>query len=217
MNFDLIEALLSFQSGLLGYVVPQLRAVTIDYLEKERVLDLHFYYDGEITDKLFDLASSSTVEVDPGLEIGTYLCNEDIVSRVDFPNKLPITGRLVYLRNEPKCEQYIHNKYKFPADCSTMARLLLYVQQAMLGKIKENLRRIYLEIDETEKKIRYFFIFDGEFSDEDRSLADAIIDEASEPFNEYRIERCLNRIDYPNQPNQMGKRAAYSRYEGDAY
>lgn len=213
MDFDLVETLLSFQSGLLGYVSPRLRAVTVDFLEKKRILDFHFYYDGKITHEMFDLASSSTTEVNPGLEAGTYICNANIVTRVDYPNKLPITGRLVYLRKEPNCGQYIQKKCEFPDDYPTMAKLLLYIQQATLGKVKQNLRKLSIENDETTKTITFYFLYDGFISEEDRSLADEIINEACDPFKSYRVVKHLKRVDFPHRPPLYGSRAAYSRYE----
>ena len=63
----LAYARLSIQKALLGVVTPSLRAVTIDVDEKKNKLFISFFYEGDITDELFDLASTAIAEVDvPG-------------------------------------------------------------------------------------------------------------------------------------------------------
>jgi len=92
----LAYARLSIQKALLGVVTPSLRAVTIDVDEKKNKLFISFFYEGDITDELFDLASTAIAEVDvPG-----YCELDDQIQRLDSPAKIPIKGQLVYLRKE---------------------------------------------------------------------------------------------------------------------
>lgn len=92
----LLYAKLSLQRALLGAVTPNLRAVYIDIDEKTKKLSISFFYDGEITDKFFDIASTAVAEVDvPG-----YYELDEKIERLDFPEKIPVRGHLVYLRQE---------------------------------------------------------------------------------------------------------------------
>jgi hypothetical protein len=92
----LVYAKLSLQRALLGAVTPNLRAVYIDVDEKTKKLSISFFYDGEITDEFFNTASTAIAEVDvPG-----YYELDEKIERLDFPEKLPIRGHLVYLRQE---------------------------------------------------------------------------------------------------------------------
>lgn len=205
--FDLTYLLLSVQVSLLDFIAPQLRAVTVDFNEEKKMLIFHFYYDGVIDDRLFDLASCATLEADPRCE---YEINDDIVTRIDYPQPLPLTGRLVYLRNEIGVDEYIKKKYEFESDLA-IVKLLLYLQQSLLGKIKANLRSVSVGVNEIE--IEFYFVFDGPISEEDKNLANKAIDEASKPFELDRINRHLKRIDYPHRIPSLGQRVAYFRYE----
>lgn len=55
-----------------------------------------FYYDGEITDELFDLASVACTE---GSCYLPYLCEDEIL-RLDSPKSIPQVGAYAYLRYE---------------------------------------------------------------------------------------------------------------------
>jgi hypothetical protein len=92
----LAYAKLSLQRALLGAVTPTLRAVSVDVDEKAKKLFISFFYDGEITDDIFDIASTAIAEVDvPG-----YYELDECFERLDFPEKIPVRGQLVYLRKE---------------------------------------------------------------------------------------------------------------------
>lgn len=93
---SLIYARLSLQRALLGAVTPTLRAVYVDVDESAKKLFVSFFYDGEITDELFDIVSTAMAEVDvPG-----YYELDEHIERSDFPEKIPDRGNLIYLRKE---------------------------------------------------------------------------------------------------------------------
>ena len=92
----LTYARLSLQRALLGVVTPNLRAVYIDVDEKAKKLFISFFYDGEISDELFDITSTAIAEVD----VPEYHELDDHIERLDFPKKIPSRGHLVYLRKE---------------------------------------------------------------------------------------------------------------------
>jgi hypothetical protein len=53
---------LSMQRALLGKVVPSLRAVIVDIDIYKKIIPFSFFYDGELIDELFDLASIACIE-----------------------------------------------------------------------------------------------------------------------------------------------------------
>ncbi len=93
------RGLLCMQIALLDAVTPALRAVIVDVDVDTKTLYYFFFYDGEISDKLFDLASIAATEADANLsEYFTY----NTIERVDYPKKIPFTrGKYAYLRKEP--------------------------------------------------------------------------------------------------------------------
>lgn len=99
MAYNQALVLLQIQGALTTHVSSSLRAVTVDFNEVESMLILHFFYDGEINNKLFDLASCASAEMDPGFF--DYTINDEITVRLDYPQKIPVQGRLIYLRKEP--------------------------------------------------------------------------------------------------------------------
>lgn len=86
------------QGALLGAVVPALRAVIVDVDIDGEILFFSFFYGGEVTDELFDLASVACTEA--SAHFPEYFV-EDRIERLDFPQKIPFTeGRYAYLRKE---------------------------------------------------------------------------------------------------------------------
>ncbi len=88
---------LAVQNALLGNISPNLRAVLIDVDIEKKILFFFFFYDGVVGDKLFDLASVSCTEASS--HFPEYKVKEQIES-LNFPEKIPSKGRLVYLREE---------------------------------------------------------------------------------------------------------------------
>ena len=200
--------LIWIQGGLLDAITPYLRAVVVSLDPFEERQLFYFYYDCEITDELFELASVASTEASCACD---YF-SEDHILKLEFPQKIPILGRLAYLRNEPGAEQYVQKKYEFD-DELPIVKLLLYVQQALLGRVTKNLRMLSVGLDAVVKKLGFYFVYDGPISIEDRVLANAIIDEAVRPFTGYEVQRYLERIDFPQKPPSNGERVVYARYE----
>ena len=88
---------LAAQNALLGAVVHELRAVSIDIEFQSKKFIVYFFYDGEISDELFDLASVAITEM--SADVAEYEL-DDHIERLDFPEKIPTQGHLVYLRKE---------------------------------------------------------------------------------------------------------------------
>ena len=94
------------------------------------------------------------------------------------------------------------------------AKVLLYIQKALLGKVTPSLRQISVNNTDDEKKIIGIYIYyDGEISAEDYTLAQAIICDTAIFFPGYQIDKLIQRVDYPERIICEGTRVAFARYE----
>lgn len=213
MEGDELHIVLSAQGALLGHVSPLLRAVTVDFKQQESLLIFNFFYDGEITEKLYDLASCTCVEADPG--VFPYTMNDEITTRLDYPQKIPIEGRLIYLRKEPTPTIYNQKSALLLANGSIpiIAILMLALLDALLGKVTPELRRVTIDVDKDTKQLYFYFFYDGEISEENLMLADSVIQKASATFLGYSINKAITRLDYPHRIPDVGTRCPYARYE----
>lgn len=210
MEFDQVYILLSVQRGLLDNISFFLRAVTLEYEEVKDLFILRFFYDHEVTEKLFDLSSCVTVEINPD--------TTSIVSRCDYPERIPIQGRLVYLRNEPISTVYKQESAIHFADASTplIAVLLLAMQDALLGKVTPELRIVTISANSSMNELGFYFFYDGEISQKNMDLANSAIREASNLFPGYSVVKRILRVDYPEKIPDLGERVPYARYENDS-
>jgi hypothetical protein len=97
VQIKLSRIALSMQQALLGAVTPSLRAVFVDIEMDQKILFFFFYYDGEITNVLFNLASTACAKV--SADFPEYVPQKTIV-RLDAPQKISGRGRYVYRRHE---------------------------------------------------------------------------------------------------------------------
>ena len=207
---DLNYLLLSTQQALLDAIVPELRAVTVDFDEIKKEISLHFYYDCEVNDRLFDLASCTSAEIDMNPEY-PYFCtlNEDIAISLPYPQPIPDQGYLVFLRNEPSFPMFTKkiNKDQLKTKRPIIA-LLLVMQEALLGKVTPALQVVTVDVNPKEKELFFYFEYDSPISDEDRNLACCAAKEASASFPGYTFHSLIQPI---GESNQKGERAAYLR------
>jgi hypothetical protein len=203
------DALIAIRAALIMAVAPQLRGVTVDLDQKTKKLILYFFYDGEITGELFELASVAGTETN----LPEYRNSEHII-RLDDPAKIPIRGRLAYLRKESQLPNFKNeNRSYLLKETPPSILLLLDLQEALLGKVTPALRLAAGDIDIEQKCLKFYFIFDGKISDEDFKLAHDAIQEASVSFPNYQIDSRIERIDFPNEITSKALRSAYARYE----
>jgi hypothetical protein len=83
--------------SLLGEIIPQVRAVTVAL--DRTFITVYFIYDGYLDEDQLE-------ELDCGTDELWNRCPTDYridskMIRVDYPNPIPILGKLVYLRKEP--------------------------------------------------------------------------------------------------------------------
>lgn len=91
----MFEGVLSLNRALWGVVFPSLRSARIEMLEK--IVRLHFFYDGEISEddyESLEVASSEVMADFPDYDLSVE------IQRLDFPTPMPEIGELVFLRKE---------------------------------------------------------------------------------------------------------------------
>ncbi len=102
-DFSLSYALLSIQSALLGIIDEAIRAVVIDINIKKNVFYIRFYYDGPISDDLYELCDCAITEA--SCYIGMGFETDGGIERLDYPQKIPSYGHYAYLRKEETNDQ----------------------------------------------------------------------------------------------------------------
>jgi hypothetical protein len=208
--------ILSAGNALLGHVAPSLRAFTVDFGEKERLVSTCFFYDGEIDDHLFDLASCTTVEIELNSEYTELYTYREPLIRVDYPKKIPFEGNLIYLRYEPKLEGHYPNvrfSQLLRESGHPYAFLFLDMQNVLLAKVTPALRCVAVTINMEEKSIDLYFWYDGKISDHEYQLATLVAQAGVVSFPHFFHRTHIERIDFPQRLPQEGEREVYMRYE----
>jgi hypothetical protein len=207
----IIILLLDIQGALINAIAPSLRAVTADIDLVNKKLILFFYYDGTISDELFDLASIAATEA--GVSLPEYFTDDHII-QLDYPEEIPIRGKLVFLRKEPHLPNYKkESRTHLLKQTPEKVIFILDLQEALLGKVTPALRRVAGKVGIEQKRLIYYFVYDGKISEEEYNLAHAAIKEASASFPDYEIDAHIDRIDFPNERSIHPCKAAYLRYE----
>jgi len=97
-TYSITYALLSVQRALLEAVTPELRAVTVDVCNDKKLFYIHFYYHGNVSEKIIDLWECAITEA--SADFGPDCVLDAGVERLDYPQKIPARGRYAYLRKE---------------------------------------------------------------------------------------------------------------------
>jgi len=185
--------LLSAQTALLGHVIPSLRAVTIDFGEK--ILNLRFFYDAEVTEELFDLASvtAAELELDPNSSFQYEKMNEDIAIHLNYPKPIPVQGKLIYLRKEEAktipSRSSISNEGLRPINVFRLA-----MQEALLARVTPNLTKIIVDLDEDKKILHFYFFYHAQTTSEDITLCTSIIQDVQHYFSDFKIDKQVCRM-----------------------
>ncbi len=212
MDPSIYYLLWSIQNALLNAVTPELRAVIVDTDDKNKKALIYFFYDGEITERVREIANLARTETD---SYPNHF-NEEYILRVDAPKQIPLWGKFAYLRKEPNLPNYPKENRAFllkTPETLHSSVLLLDMQEALLGKVSPSLRIVTVDSDPKKKYLELRFVYDGAISDEDFSLATVAIQEASAPFVGYEVRSNIERIDFPKSISAKGRRAAYLRRE----
>ena len=89
---------LALLDAMLGIVTPELRAVIVDFNEKESLLYIRFFYHGEIPKTLVELWQNAILKTKNDFAPNCVL--DGNVERVDYPNPIPFRGHYAYERKE---------------------------------------------------------------------------------------------------------------------
>jgi hypothetical protein len=162
---------------------------------------------------LIELTSELLTEVDTN-SMQHYLIRDEILS-LEFPEKIPIRGKLAYLRYEPALPELKKENRNFLFLQNTPPEVVfrLDMQEALLGKVTPSLRHVSIGANPDQKKLTAHFIYDGEISALNYKLATAAIQESKISFPDYEIDSLIERIDFPNELPIRGTWLAYWRQE----
>lgn len=201
--FSVEYALLSTQKALLEVVSPELRAVVLDIDFEAEVLYIRYYYHGEVSEELMNTWDCSTADIDT--DKGIF----DIkIERLDYPNPIPMRGKLAYLRKEPPGFQ----KPIFVMEERTFAYVMLAVQNALLGVVIPELRSVVVDVDEEKRLLYIRFYYHGEVNQEVIDLWKMAISEVIALLPGYALDQGVERLDQPSKIPFRG-RYAYLRKE----
>lgn len=205
--------LLDLIIGLGDAVNPSLRAVTVDIDEKNEILFFFFFYDGLITSELFEFATVAIAEA--GVTLSDFTAEAQII-RLDFPEEIPLRGKVAYYRYEP-CLPFFEKENRAhllrEPGVKSVAVLALDMQGALLGKVMPNLRLVSVKVEADQKLLKFYFVFDGEISENNARMAEKASQEASSSFSGFKIEKWIERTDYPGNITNGDFFNVYLRYE----
>lgn len=218
---NLQQLLLHTAKILCGKTREQLRAVKVDIDEETRTLHFWYYYDGEISEDDQMLLNIVTQVVTKSIRLDfpqPYKVAEAIV-RLDYPHPIPDEGYYVYLRDETYFKDgslpspSIQNSNYFNKELSDALNLQLLSIFALLGRVQPNLRNFSIDIDEFNSTCYFSFSFDGEISEKDNLIAQAIVhDVMSHFYQDYTSAVEIERIDSPENISS-NRTAIYSKDE----
>lgn len=201
-------ALLSTQKALLDVITPELRAVVVDFNNREQLLYLRFYYHGEVSEELIDIWQCVITEVDLGPDCKL----DDGIERLDYPIPIPLRGRYAYLRKE-NFSPSICKAQSVSMEIVPIAQGLLAVQSTLLGVVTPELRAVIVDFLQEEQLLYIRFYYDGEISEELIKLWQCAIIETSFGLGiEHKLDGKVERCDYPQIIPFQG-RYAYARKE----
>jgi hypothetical protein len=213
------ESICSISLGILialfHVITPELRAVTFNLDNINKIFSINFYHDGEASEKNIDLWQCASTEASCRLSPDFH--SEEKIIRIDYPKKIPDDEILIYYRKEPKIlanikktEELIKCDYSEKEFFSAKIRCLM--QKAILGNITSNIRQINIEW--RENHIYLLFYYHGEIFSLDKENMYQI---ASKLFSYLPNFYIFLRYFTINEPILLPvhKEFIYARYEKD--
>jgi len=168
------KLILSTNRALLCEIKPEMRKISVEYLEEQRLILTRFYYNTPPSQEDLDddFMGAITTEMGSDFPFGTDFKEELII--LPYPCMLPDKGVCVYRRYEPSQEydrlkaSYRINKDNLnfkrfiedtPGPEITKGDLVLAFNQASLCLIHTNMRRIAIEYVREARKINLIVYF----------------------------------------------------------
>jgi hypothetical protein len=126
-----------------------------------------------------------------------------------------VQGKLAFLRYESILPMIRRESRAFLLKKNVLPQVIfrLDMQEALLGKVTPSLRYVGVKIKPEQKKLTVDFIYDGEISQNDRSLAKAAIEDSRISFPDYEMDALIERIDFPHKLVHRTNWLAYWRQE----
>jgi len=189
----MITALLGTQIALWGEITPNLRAVTVN-IDGITGLLIEFFYDGSITEEIKKTAAEITMEASCFFPADFPYC--DRLTRIDYPDEIPFSGRFVYFRKEPKSTPVPISID--PGVIPVRGKILLAALNALLGKTTPELRAVTVDWNDFVAWIHLYY--DGEISETNILLARQAIEDFGEYLpSEFMHSGYIERLDYPQR------------------
>jgi hypothetical protein len=210
--------LLSVQRALWDEISPSLRAVKIDWDEKEWAIYLFFYFDGQITKENTHSASCVAGEV-----AGDFSTEMEVVEKciqVDFPQEIPSQRLIAFLRKEPNLQPLLI-KFLHREECPSQPYLAYALQQSLLGRVISSLRSARVHVDEKNKTLQFYFYYDEKITEEIKRVSQEAISIAAQVFPpDYKIIEQIEYLPCPSRVPILEGRTVFKRKEntsGEVY
>jgi len=230
-NITVEGLILSTNRALLCEIKPEMRKISVEYLEEQRLILTRFYYNTPPSQEDLDddFMGAITTEMGGDFPFGTDFKEELIV--LPYPSKLPDEGICVYMRYEPSPE---YDKLKaersriskenpntssfeqgtLGPEITKTDRVLAY-NKACQYLIHPNMREIDVEYIQEEKKINFIVFFDS--TPKDNQLDDVksmSVEMRVQLTKEVNVVEQIIVLPYPNKiPSQWV--CVYRRFELD--
>jgi hypothetical protein len=182
MIVDISDIKLSTLRGLLGNILPELRAVCVD--SKKNLIQAYFYIDGRISEELNESCESTIDQIIADFCHFQEIVFETPILQLDYAKKMPLIGEWVYYRHEESI-QYVESISNICTKV-TIGDLELSAQRGLLKNIFSNLRAVCVNIN--DHLIQFYFYHENNLSEEDRELC-------KYTMSQIRADFSLNRQD----------------------
>ena len=172
---------------------------------------------GEISEELFDIASSASAEVEPEPGTGYYTWNNDFVVQYNYPKPIPFQGGLAYLRKER--DMPLPTFHFLPREtCIPESYLAYTTQQGLLGRVIPSLRAVIVGVNEETKTLEFYFFYNEPVTEEMRQLSLEAIRVAAQAFSAeykevYRVQTSIECLPWPARITGVGQRYVFERME----
>lgn len=205
--FSIEDALYGMQAVLIGEVPPELRAVAIDLDQDKKLVYVHFYHDGEISEKQKD-AWNYAISLRPEWQ------QKSKIKRLDYPQAIPPYQYFAYLRKEEGGIRHRNNiSCRMKVETGFIAPALLAAQNALLGIVTPELRAVVVDFEEKNSFLYIRFYHDKDVPETLIDLWLMAMEQIKEDFApNYLLDGKVERVDYPKTFPFRG-RYAYFRKE----
>lgn len=214
-----IDLLLSAQDGLIGEILPNLRAVSIGFHEDD--VTLYCFFHGDYSDD--DWNEMSYVEFDTSFDYQEGVGNFECI-RCDEPNPLPQKGEAFAFARKESLPYFDTTRTFHPipyfrshkTNRSFLTRrrhIFLSIQYALLCNVNANVR--WVSLVWTEATITVYFIVHGEITRQNLEAMDRVKKEMCQDFPQDTLNIKGIRCDYPLDRPFKESTTVYKRLEVD--